>query len=157
MVPRGDNKIAAKPLLHLFSDQWQEGKQNSPPSHLHTEYLCGWPNAIFYFLWRCLVNSTITEYIQQVQGESVVIEYCLKCSKQKLSLHMVTKLAAPFVWMCTSDLNAGVKLAHRMTLNLNTVNLPDLLCGDSTLFVPFKSSLQPFLLIKKENQYADTL
>lgn len=111
MVPRGDNKIATKPLLHLFSDQWQEGKQNSPPSHLHTENLCGWPNAIFYFLWRCLVNSTITEYIQQVQGESVVIEYCLKCSKQKLSLHMVTKLAAPFVWMCTSDLNAGVKIS----------------------------------------------
>ena len=70
---------------------------------------------------------------------------------------MVTKLAAPFVWMRTSDLNAGVKLAHRMTLNLNTVHSPDLLCGDSTLFVPFKSSLQPFLLIKKENQYADTL
>ena len=72
---------------------------------------------------------------------------------------MVTKLAAPFVRMCTSDLNAiaGVKLAHRMTLNLNTVHLPDLLCGDSTLFVPFKSSLQPFLLIKKENQCADTL
>lgn len=114
MIPRGDNKIAAKPLLHSFSDQWQEGKQNSPHSHLHTENLCGWPNAIFYFLWRCLVNSTITEYIQQVQGESVVIEYCLKCSKQKLSLHMVTKLAAPFVWMCTSDLNAGVKLAHRI-------------------------------------------
>ena len=62
---------------------------------------------------------------------------------------MATKLVAPFVWMCTSDLNEGVKLAHRITLKFN-VHLPDLLCGDSTLFVPFKSSLQPFLLIKKE-------
>ena len=44
-----------------------------------------------------------------------------------------------------------------MTLKFN-VPLPDLLCGDSTFFVPFKSSLQPFLLnIKKENQYADTV
>ena len=31
MVPRGDNKIAAKPLLHLFSDQWQEGKHTAHP------------------------------------------------------------------------------------------------------------------------------
>lgn len=70
---------------------------------------------------------------------------------------MATKLAAPFVWMCTSDLNGDVKLANRMTLKFN-VPLPDLLCGDSTLFVPFKSSLQPFLLnIKKENQYEDTV
>ena len=84
------------------------------------------------------------------------MEHCFTCSRQKLSLHhTATKLAAPFIWMCTPDLTGGVKLAHRMTLKFS-VHLPDLLCGDSTLFVPFKSSLQPFLFIKK-NQYVDAL